>query len=147
MAANAACSLIDAGKEIETMTFSTKRALTAVILVMMVCQLSMVSSVRAESTASEVGTGIGAFFATLLYTPAKITYVIVGGLIGSAAYGLSGGDEIVAYRIWTPAFRGTYVLTPAHLRGEEPIRFAGFPAQTEEELQMDLTDNAGSITE
>ncbi|HHZ84125.1 MAG TPA: hypothetical protein EYN18_00910 [Nitrospirales bacterium] len=122
------------------MTFSTKRALTAVILVMLVCQLSMIPSVRAESTASVASAGIGAFFATLLYTPAKVTYAILGGLIGSAAYGLSGGDELAACRIWTPAFRGTYVLTPAHLRGQEPIRFAGLPLQTEEGPQMDLTD-------
>jgi hypothetical protein len=116
-------------KEVKTMTFLTKGPFTGIILLMIVCQLSMAPSVSAESTVSVAGTGAGAFFATLLYTPAKMIYAIIGGLIGSAAYGLSGGDEVAASRIWTPALRGTYVLTPAHLRGEEPIRFAGLPQQ------------------
>ena len=120
------------------MTFPTKRALTVVVVLMvMICQLSMPPSVRAESTASQAGVGISAFFATLLYTPAKMVYAIVGGLLGGVAYGLSGGDAVAACRIWTPSIRGTYVLTPGHLRGEEPIRFAGLPSQTEEELQTD----------
>ena len=122
------------------MTFSTKRALTAVVGLMVISQLAMTPSVRAESTASQAGTGIGAFFATLLYTPAKMVYAILGGLAGGAAYGLSGGDEVAACRIWTPSIRGTYVLTPGHLRGEEPIRFAGLPPQTEEDLQKEPTD-------
>ena len=122
------------------MTFPTKKALTVAILLLMICQLSMAPSVRAESTGSQAGIGIGAFFATLLYTPAKMVYAIVGGLVGGIAYGLSGGDAIAACRIWTPAIRGTYVLTPGHLRGKEPIRFAGLPAQTEEDLQTKPTE-------
>ena len=121
------------------MTFPTKRLLTAVVLVMLISQLSMAPSVRAESTGSAAGIGIGAFFATLVYAPAKMVYAIVGGLLGGVAYGVSGGDKVVACRIWTPAIRGTYVLTPGHLRGEEPIRFAGLPAEIEEELQTKPT--------
>ncbi len=123
-------------KEVEPMTFLTKGSLTAIILLILACQLSMAPSVRAESSASVAGAGVGAFVATLFYTPAKTIYAILGGLVGSAAYALSGGDEVAASRIWTPALRGTYVLTPAHLRGEEPIRFAGLPASTEEDFQQ-----------
>ena len=122
------------------MTFQRKRVIAAVIVAMMVCQIVMISSVRAESAASEAGIGIGAFFATLLYTPTKIVYAILGGLAGGAAYGFSAGDEVAACRVWTPSFRGTYVLTPAHLRGEKPIRFAGLPPQTKEAL---LTEPSG----
>ncbi len=122
------------------MTFPTKKALTVAVLLMMICQLSMAPSVRAESTGSAAGIGIGAFFVTLVYAPAKMVYAIVGGLLGGVAYGVSGGDKVVACRIWTPAIRGTYVLTPSHLRGEEPIRFAGLPAQTEEDLQTKPTE-------
>ena len=129
------------------MTFPTKRALTAVVLLLMVFQLSMPPSVRAESTTSQAGTGIGAFFATLLYTPAKMIYAIMGGLAGGAAYGLSGGDKVAACRIWTPSIRGTYVLTPGHLRGKEPIRFAGLPPQTEEELQTKPPEPKQDATE
>jgi hypothetical protein len=122
------------------MAFPTKKALTVTVLLMLICQLSMAPSVRAESTGSQAGIGIGAFFATLVYAPAKMVYAIVGGLFGGGAYVLSGGDTVAACRIWTPSIRGTYVLTPGHLRGEEPIRFAGLPAQTEEELQTKPTE-------
>ena len=118
-----------------TMQFPTIRVLVTVMLVIAICHLSAVPAARAESTSSQAGMGILAFAATLLYTPAKTVYAMLGGLGGSIAYGLSGGDTVAACRVWTPAFRGTYVLTPDHLRGEIPIRFAGLPAQIEEGLQ------------
>ena len=112
------------------------RALVAIMLVIMICHLSAAPAVRADLTSPQVRLGIFAFAATLLYTPAKTVYATLGGLIGGLAYGLSGGDTVAACRVWTPALRGTYVLTPGHLRGEKPIRFAGLPAQTEERLQQ-----------
>tara|TARA_B100000315_G_C14586593_1_gene593349 strand:+ start:1191 stop:1556 length:366 start_codon:yes stop_codon:yes gene_type:complete len=120
------------------MALPTKRVLAIGILLLLVCQFSVISSVRAEVSVSEVseeGAEIGAFFANLFYTPAKIAYALLGGVAGGAAYVLTGADGITACRIWTVSIRGTYALTPAHLSGEKPIRFAGIPAQTDVERE------------
>lgn len=86
----------------------------------------------AESTGSQAGMGFAAGFLSLVYTPVKIVYAALGGIIGGFAYGLSGGDEKVAKKIWDTSLRGTYVLTPDHLRGDKPVRFLGVPQEDEE---------------
>lgn len=78
-----------------------------------------------ESTFSNVGAGIGAAFANLLYIPGKLVYAALGAVTGTLAYGLTLGNMDVASGIWEPTIGGTYVLTPDMMRGEEPIRFNG----------------------
>ncbi len=87
----------------------------------------------AESTGAQAGMGAAVFFTNLLYMPAKFVYAILGGVVGGLAYPLSGMDDKVAKRIWDASLRGTYVITPDHLRGDKPVRFLGVP-QEEEEL-------------
>jgi len=54
-----------------------------------------------------------------------LVYAGLGGVIGSLAYILTlGGDEPTT-TVWEKSLLGTYVLTPEHLTGEEPIRFVG----------------------
>jgi len=125
-------------REIETMELPTKKILTAMIMLLLIGQFSMITPASADSTIPKESAEIGAFFANLLYTPLKIAYAVLGGFAGGSAYALTGGDEVAACRIWTPSIRGTYILTPSHLRGEKPIRFAGLPPQTEEALQKKL---------
>ena len=48
-----------------------------------------------------------------------------GGIIGGFAWLLSAGDYQVMYAVITPAVRGDYVVTPAHLRGERELEFIG----------------------
>jgi hypothetical protein len=75
------------------------------------------------------GAGVGA--ATLLanvgYIPAKTVYAILGGIAGGAGYALTGGNQQTANSIWRSSLGGDYVLTPAMVRGEEPIHFSGPP--------------------
>ena len=83
------------------------------------------SPVRAESGASEAGTGAAAAIASLIYGPVKIVYSLLGVVFGGFAWGLSGGDTEVLTAVVTPAIRGDYVITPSHIRGERSIEFIG----------------------
>lgn len=78
-----------------------------------------------ESTWSQAGLGVAAIGADFLYVPAKLIYGVLGLTTGSAGWVLTGGDGEVANRIFTPSLRGTYVLTPQHITGDETIHFVG----------------------
>ncbi len=77
------------------------------------------------SAASEAGVGALAALSTLVYGPVKVVYAAGGVIVGGFAWALSGGDRDVMNAIFTPAVRGDYVVTPAHLRGERPLEFIG----------------------
>ena len=73
----------------------------------------------------EAGLGVAAGLISLLYAPAKVLYAAGGGLVSGLAYVVSAGDMKVVDPILTPALRGDYVVTPAHLRGERQLEFIG----------------------
>jgi hypothetical protein len=75
--------------------------------------------------ASEAGLGVASALASLVYGPVKVVYSALGLVFGGFAYGLSGGDREVMNAVITPAIRGDYVVTPAHLRGERELEFIG----------------------
>lgn len=78
-----------------------------------------------DSPSTEVGLNIASWIATIPYGASKLVYAGLGGVIGSLAYILTlGGDEPTT-TLWEKSLLGTYVLTPEHLTGEEPIRFVG----------------------
>lgn len=89
-----------------------------------------------ESTWSQAGLGIAAIAADFLYVPAKVIYGVLGLTTGSAGWILTGGDGEVADRIFTPSLRGTYVLTPQHLTGEDTIHFVGSTRYTTSGTQV-----------
>jgi hypothetical protein len=80
-----------------------------------------------ESLGQEVGYGAGSVLANVFYIPAKLTYAGLGLVTGGLGYILSGGRPGVANNIIYPAIRGHYVVTPNHLKGNEPIYFVGAP--------------------
>lgn len=80
-----------------------------------------------EPLRSEAGYGVGAALASVFYIPAKVTYAGLGLLTGGLGWVLTGGRTDVANNIIYPAVGGNYVVTPAHLRGTEPIYFVGAP--------------------
>ncbi|HXJ37498.1 MAG TPA: hypothetical protein VMS22_26015 [Candidatus Eisenbacteria bacterium] len=90
----------------------------------LVAGLAAPRPVRAEF-AEDAGWGVLTVLANVGYMPAKIVYSVVGGLTGGFAYVCTGGDTETASNVWSPAMSGTYVLTPAMIRGEESIAFAG----------------------
>ena len=79
------------------------------------------------SLGEEVGYGAGSALANLIYIPAKVTYAALGLVTGGLGFVLSGGQADVANNIIYPSIRGTYVISPNHLKGKEPIYFVGAP--------------------
>lgn len=78
---------------------------------------------------SGAGYGAGAVFCSLLYIPFKLTYGILGGLVGGGTYLVTAGNSQAADTVWRSSLGGDWVVTPAMLQGQEPLNFSG-PAAT-----------------
>ena len=86
------------------------------------------------SQSNEAALGIGSALLTIVYFPAKLVYATLGGIVGGLTYAVTGGDLETAQSVWEPSFYGTYVITPDHLKGNEPVRFYGTTAYEEQPL-------------
>ncbi len=73
----------------------------------------------------DAGYGTLAVLTNLLYMPVKVVYASLGLVTGSLAYVLTVGNTDTAQQIWSPSVGGSYVVTPAMLRGDEPVLFNG----------------------
>jgi hypothetical protein len=82
---------------------------------------------QASGTDSSDDTGIkvASWLLTVPYCAGKTAFAIAGSVIGGLGYVFSGGNTETAQSVWTKTVYGTYILRPAHLRGEEPIHFLG----------------------
>ena len=92
-----------------------------------------------SSPGNEAALGLGSGLLTFVYLPAKVVYATLGGIVGGFTYALTGGDLDTAQAVWEPSFYGTYVITPDHLKGNEPVRFYG-PSPYEEEEEAYVTE-------
>lgn len=79
----------------------------------------------AAGPAADAGMGVATVLANSLYMPAKLAYVVFGGLTGGIAYAVTAGNLDIAQQVWSAACGGTYALTPEMLRGDEPVYFSG----------------------
>ena len=95
------------------------------VLAVLLCLWSPVAFAADDNVGADFGYGLLAFVSNVLYMPAKIVYATLGGLTGSLAYLLTVGDLDTAEAVWSPTLSGTYVVTPAMLRGDEPVLFNG----------------------
>lgn len=75
-----------------------------------------------EGTLSQVGYGAGSFLGTLVYTPFKASFCILGGL-GSAVALAAGPDT--AGKVARASCGGTWVITPGVVKGRDEVRFVG----------------------
>ena len=98
---------------------------------------------QASGTDSSDGTGIkvASWLLTVPYCAGKSAFAIAGSVVGGLGYAFSGGNSETAQSIWTKTVYGTYILRPAHLRGEEPIHFLG---STDDEHSQDTKRAAGT---
>src|SRR5512139_2066843 len=103
-----------------------RKAIIGVVMLTTVLVASAGNAARAagDSYTSQFGWGMGAIGANLLYMPTKLAYTAVGGIVGGLSYAVSLGS-VDLDAVWSPVLGGTYVLSPAMLRGEEPILFFG----------------------
>jgi hypothetical protein len=113
----------------------------AIVLIVTFMGLTMVppGSTLAEDqssgTDSSEGTGIqvASWLLTVPYCAGKSAFAIAGSVVGGLGYAFSGGNSETAQSIWTKTVYGTYILRPAHLRGEEPIQFLGKAEESQSE--------------
>jgi hypothetical protein len=118
------------------MTYNTRR-LSAFIFALFIGFLPVLATAQDSAepagtppevaTRQELGYGFGSVVASVLYSPLKVTYAGLGLLTGGLGYVLSAGRTDVANNIIFPAVKGNYVITPSHLKGEEPVVFIGAP--------------------
>jgi len=71
------------------------------------------------------GIQVASWLLTIPYCAGKSAFAVAGSVVGGLGYAFSGGNSETAQAIWTKSVYGTYILRPAHLRGEEPIHFVG----------------------
>jgi hypothetical protein len=83
------------------------------------------ASAQQRSAAETGGLGAAAALCSLPYGPTKVVYALGGTIVAGFAWALSGGDNDVMRAVLNPAVRGDYVVTPAHLRGQETLEFIG----------------------
>jgi hypothetical protein len=103
-----------------------RRVISVALIVLMLT--ATVGVARAEEDLSygrQAGWGFAAVGTNLFYIPAKVAYVVVACVTGGLVYGLTLGNSRAVDAIFSPALGGTYVVTPAMMRGEEPIFFFG----------------------
>ena len=117
----------------ETRMLTNRIKVVAVVLVvaLMGCLLLPPGWALAEDSASgnegSDGTGIqvASWALTVPYAIGKGTFALGGAIVGGLGYVFSGANFDTAKGVWIPSIYGTYILRPAHLRGEEPIHFLG----------------------
>ena len=80
---------------------------------------------KATIVSKEGGIGAAAALSSLIYGPVKLIYAAGGLVVGSFSWIFTAGDTAVAEKVFTRALRGTYVITPGILLGEEPLEFIG----------------------
>ena len=98
-----------------------------VVVVVLVCVLAQAAKAENKEPSywGDAGWGFLAVVSNVLYMPAKFVYATLGTLTGGLAYVLTVGDSNTAQKVWSPSVGGNYVVTPAMLRGDEPILFNG----------------------
>lgn len=91
------------------------------------------NSTEEQGTAKGAGLQAASWLLTIPYGAVKVAFAIVGGVTGGLTYAFSGGNLDAAKSVWHTSMYGTYVITPDHLKGDQPIRFLGVPAEGENE--------------
>jgi hypothetical protein len=103
--------------------------LVVCILTVMVPPVRALAASEPTNPNTEVGLEAASWVLTVPYGAAKVVFAILGGVAGGLTYAFSGGNTDAAKAVWDTSIRGTYVITPAHLKGDKPVRFLGVPPE------------------
>jgi len=71
------------------------------------------------------GAYIGAVAADIVYVPAKVLFAGLGIVTSGLTYLVTVGNADASSAVWDAAVMGTYVITPRHIEGREPVHFIG----------------------
>jgi len=92
-------------------------------LAVVVLVAGLPAAAAAESTSQEVAYGVGSVTTTLVYAPIKASFCILGAV--TSGFTLPFGGPRTAEKVASAACGGTWAVTPAALKGREPVRFVG----------------------
>jgi hypothetical protein len=104
------------------------RSLTiATVVALLVAVGGSIANAADDSGSSASGAGLQAasWLATVPYGAAKVVYAVSGGVIGSLAWVMTGGNTDVAKAIWSPSMTGHYIVQPQNLTGDRALHFIG----------------------
>ena len=111
--------------EVVIMKKSVKAAVGAAMILVLASGPARAESSEAGKAGADFGVGLVTVLTNVGYMPVKVVYAVLGGVTGSLAYGLTGGNREVADGVWVPSMGGDYVLTTDMMTGEESVHFNG----------------------
>ncbi len=76
----------------------------------------------ARADGEQVAQGAGSAFGTLVYTPVKASFCILGAIGSAFTYVV---DSKTGAKVARGACGGTWVITPSNVAGKEPVHFVG----------------------
>ena len=113
------------------------QAIAVMLIVTMMCLIllppgsALADTSSADGDSSEgTGTEVASWALTVPYVIGKGAFALGGAVVGGLGYVFSGGNVNTAKAIWARSIYGTYLIRPAHLRGEEPVHFLGQPDES-----------------
>lgn len=86
---------------------------------------SWAAAAEEESTPAQVAYGAGSVLGTLVYSPFKASFCILGGIASGFTFPFGGADS--AAKVAGTTCRGTWVISPEVLKGRERVEFVGNP--------------------
>ena len=105
---------------------SRLRAVTIVITLALFIALGGNIAIAEDSgSASGAGLQAASWLATVPYGAAKVLYAVSGGVVGSLAWVMTGGNTEIAKAIWSPSMTGHYIVQPQNLTGDRALHFVG----------------------
>lgn len=83
-----------------------------------------------ENLGSNAGLGVASVICSIPYGALKVAFAVLGGVVGSFTYVLSGLDKQAADSVWYTTMGGDYIVTPDHLQGKKDLRVTGVPPES-----------------
>jgi hypothetical protein len=112
--------------------------IVVMLLTLAVCMAPVAWAADQDSNPSltaDIGLGLASFVCSVPYGAVKIATALLGGIMGSFTYVLSGFDKRAADAVWYRTMGGDYIVTPDNLRGKKDLRFTGVPPENARDKQ------------
>jgi hypothetical protein len=103
----------------------SKTVVFTLSLLLVSAATSWAQSTSEESTAEQIGYGTASLVGSAVYFPFKAAFCILGAISSGPTF-IIGGPR-AATKMISGACRGTWVITPSAVKGQEQIRFIGSP--------------------